>query len=709
MKILSMTATFGKLSASTLQLEPGMNIIHAPNEWGKSTWCAFIEAMLYGIDTGSRSKTGFLADKEHYAPWSGEPMSGKMDILWEGKKITIERKNKGRTPFGEIKVYETESGLALPELSVNHCGELLLGVERSVFARAGFLKQSQMPVTEDEKLRRRLNQLVTTGDESGESEQLAGKLRDLKNRCRFNKKGLLPELEAQQAAVEQKLAGLTQLQGQIRAIEAAQARLKEENRLLENHLAALSYQEHLAYAQKLAAAQVAKEAADLQWQAASEGCTKLPSPQQLQEDLSALRKLRDQREALTLEIVSPLPEMPYFSSVFQGKDPQAAVGEAKTDTEIVRELKKNQSKPAPYIFAGLLLLLGVAGLLLYPQLLRKAVGGAFALCGLVLLIVQLVRRQKLSQRIAAIMQKYPGLSPERWLPEAESYAAAQRAYSQNLAQQQNALADFNRRKEENAAAFAALTGNMSVAEFEQFCLDAQNQYRLLQAAEEKCRQAETVLQALSATQKEVFAPTFPDEMTLSASETQKRLAENRAEEQSLRHRLGLYQGQMEALGQEQALQAQKAAMAARHERLETHYRALQLAMETLENASRELQRRYAPRISQRAQELFSQLTGGRYKRLALCQDLSLETAAQDENTLRGSLWRSDGTVDQLYLALRLAVAQELTPDAPLILDDALVRFDDTRLASAMEILKKESQHKQVIIFTCQSREKGVSL
>ena len=51
MKIYSMTATFGKLEHATLTLKPGLNVIHAPNEWGKSTWCAFIAAMLYGIDT----------------------------------------------------------------------------------------------------------------------------------------------------------------------------------------------------------------------------------------------------------------------------------------------------------------------------------------------------------------------------------------------------------------------------------------------------------------------------------------------------------------------------------------------------------------------------------------------------------------------------------------------------------------------------------
>ena len=125
MKILSMTATFGKLSQQTLTLKPGLNIIEAPNEWGKSTWCAFVMAMLYGIDTASRSKTGFLADKEHYAPWSGAPMSGRMDIAWNGREVTIERQNKGRTPFGEVKAFETHTGVAVPELCVAMPGQVL--------------------------------------------------------------------------------------------------------------------------------------------------------------------------------------------------------------------------------------------------------------------------------------------------------------------------------------------------------------------------------------------------------------------------------------------------------------------------------------------------------------------------------------------------------------------------------------------------------
>ena len=147
------------------------------------------------------------------------------------------------------------------------------------------------------------------------------------------------------------------------------------------------------------------------------------------------------------------------------------------------------------------------------------------------------------------------------------------------------------------------------------------------------------------------------------------------------------------------------AVNSRIERLEETYAALEVAQKALSTATSELQRRFAPRIAKRAQELFGKLTDGRYEKVMLAEDLSIHISAQEENTLRSSQWRSEGTVDQLYLALRLAVAEELTPDAPLVLDDAMVRFDDKRLATALNILAEMAENKQVILFTCQSREK----
>ena len=163
-------------------------------------------------------------------------------------------------------------------------------------------------------------------------------------------------------------------------------------------------------------------------------------------------------------------------------------------------------------------------------------------------------------------------------------------------------------------------------------------------------------------------------------------------------------GQMESVGQQTVLEARLEAVRQRIGQLEDTYAAATLALENLQQARTELQRRFAPKITQHAQSIMDRLTGGRYDRLLLDQDLNLHAAAQSEDTMRTILWRSDGTVDQLYLALRLAVADALLPGAPLVLDDALVRFDDSRMGAALEILK--ASDKQVIVFTCQSREKA---
>ena len=704
MKILSMTATFGKLSRQTLSLAPGMNLIEAPNEWGKSTWCAFIMAMLYGIDTGARSKTGVLADKEHYAPWSGEPMSGRMDILWQGREITIERQNKGRVPLGEVKAYETHTGLPVPELSVAAPGQVLLGVERSVFARSGFLRQSEMPVTEDESLRRRLNELVTTADESGTSNDLAQKLKDMKNRCRFNKKGLLPEQEAKLCELEDKLQQLFTLQQQADNIGQRQQALETQVQQLQNHKQALEYAEYFQYAEKMAVARENREATAQALAQAEAECAGIPAPEKLQQALSAVQQLREIRENLHAKAqnVSAMPQPPVAAKPFRGKEPESAVQDARLDRKVLIQLENGLQKPVPYIVGGIYTALGIVLLFFVP-----AAGGVLLGLATVLFFCGVRKQKKLRGQIAQLIECYRGIPADRWEAAAEEYAQTQREYEKELADYQQALESISKRLEENDRAIKDLTGGESLTRFEENCRMGQQMHSALAQKETLAKQAEDVLQALSGTDKTVEPPRFEDTLTWSAQETAQLLTQTAAEQHLLQQKLGQCQGQMEALGQAERLEREKAKTQARIADLELHYRALIRAQETLVQAAQELQRRFAPRISKKAQSLFGRLTGQRYNRLSLLQDLSVEAGAEGENIQRGTLWRSDGTVDQLYLALRLAVAEELTPDAPIILDDALVRFDDTRMRAALEILRELADRKQIILFTCQSRERTV--
>ncbi len=698
MRIYSMTATFGKLSHQTLTLKPGLNVIHAPNEWGKSTWCAFLVAMLYGIDTRERTTQTTLADKERYAPWSGEPMSGRMDLNWNGRDITIERRTKGRSIFGDFRAYETQSGLDVPQLTAANCGEVLLGVEKSVFTRCAFLRLTDLPVTQDESLRRRLNALVTTGDENDAADALAQKLKDLKNRCRHNKTGLLPQAEAQRDALAGKLQQLKQLQSQTQQLQTQQTQLENQLQALENHAAALAYAAFAADAEKVAAAKAACRQAQNELTQLQARCDTLPLRQDTEQTLQQLEQLQLQWAALEAEVLPQLPDAPEAPAPFAGMSGSEALQQAKSDQSALAMLSKPVSAVLPVL--ALLSLLAAIGLAFVKWFLAIPFG---LLAAMLLLVHRKNKAAQLRDR-QAVCARYGTLEPQQWVSLAQDYMDAFAAFSQRTTVYETLNDSLRSRKAALTEKSRQLTGGRPIAE----CITEQKSilaaHGQLQEAQYRFDQAKQHADALAAVAKVAPPPAQPDTLTLSAPDTQRTLANVTAQHRQLQLRLGQCMGQMESLGQEDVLCEQLRDVNGRIEKLEDTYCALTIALETLGAASDELQRRFAPRIAQRAQVLFSKLTGGRYDRLQLTQDLSVHAGSQTEDTLRTALWRSDGTADQLYLALRLAVAAELTPRAPLVLDDALVRFDDDRLCAAIAILQQEAQDKQVLLFTCQKRE-----
>ena len=703
MKIYSMTATFGKLEHQTISFEEGLNIIHAPNEWGKSTWCAFIVAMLYGIDTSKRSTAAALADKERFAPWSGQPMSGTMHLEWIGRDITIERRTKGRLIFGEFTAYETRSGVPVTELTATNCGQMLLGVEKEVFVRAGFLRLADLPVTQDEALRRRLNALVTTGDESGAADDLAQKLKDLKNRCRFNKSGLLPQAETQKKQLEDKLEQISALQQQIQRFHLRQSELEAQTRELENHKTALDYAANAAYNEKLADAKASEAAALAKLEQAQAACKDLPSLEGIQKALHTLQELDLRWEEAQLQNqITSLPQAPEVPRPFMGLTPEYAVSQAKADSAVYEGCKIKQS--SKLAFLGLLGLILGAGLAFVPNLYIRIGGIILALAGVVFGILQLAAVKSATDKVSHLEEKYAPLSPDTWVRAAEAFANAQGVYDKEVKALQTRRAQFEANISKIRQEYGVITKGESISACKEHYRDMLSQQNALLDAEKEYRQAEALAKALQSAHKTVAPPEAADSLTYTEEETLRMLAQNAAEYKQLQLRLGQCMGQIENLGQETQLRSELAQVDKQIARLEDTYAALTIALQTLSEAAQDLQRRFAPKIAQRAQELFSKLTGGRYNKLNLGQDLSVNVSAEGEDTLHAALWRSEGTIDQLYLALRLAVAEELTPDAPLVLDDALVRFDDVRLKSALDILREEAKTKQILLFTCQQRE-----
>jgi uncharacterized protein YhaN len=230
-----MTASFGCLDRQTLHLGDGLNTVVLANERGKSTWAAFVLAMFYGIDTAQRAAKGRLPDKIRYQPWNGMPMEGTMVLQWQGRRLVLQRTSARGKPMGLFRAYDPDTGLDVPELTAENCGLKLLGVEKEVFRRTAFLRGSELTVTREEDLTRRLAALAASGDMEESYPAAAERLKNWKNRLR---RSLIPQTQAKiearsrlQTDRETLLAQQTRLQQQIAALEAEQTSVPKERNI----------------------------------------------------------------------------------------------------------------------------------------------------------------------------------------------------------------------------------------------------------------------------------------------------------------------------------------------------------------------------------------------------------------------------------------------------------------------------------------------
>ena len=352
--------------------------------------------------------------------------------------------------------------------------------------------------------------------------------------------------------------------------------------------------------------------------------------------------------------------------------------------------------------AGLILLWLLPGRWKLPGAALLVAGGVLALWSRIRSRRQEAAAREARQALQTFLATYGAPSLQALEQQLQAYEADWNRYQEALALHTRKLAGLEVRRKELLEELAALTGSQGSEAFCQEQRQALEAWDLWASACRAAAQAKGHREAMEAVTAGLEAAPLQDGMTLSPQETRQALeAVNRSLE-GARSQLDACRGRRTALEDRDRLEAEAEALASRVARLETYQTALGYGLAALDKAQRELQSRFAPRIAAEAQDILKKLTGGRYDRLLLDRDLSLSAGAAGEDTLHPLVWRSDGTGDQLYLALRLAVSRALIPEAPLVLDDALNRFDDARLAAALALL--ETEPRQILLFTCQDRE-----
>lgn len=142
------------------------------------------------------------------------------------------------------------------------------------------------------------------------------------------------------------------------------------------------------------------------------------------------------------------------------------------------------------------------------------------------------------------------------------------------------------------------------------------------------------------------------------------------------------------------------------EKLDKTYKAINIAIEVLENADRKIKEKFGPTLNENIKEIFSKLTDNKYGDVILKEDYDL--LVRDEESLFSSEYLSNGSRDQLYLSLRLALIKFLFKDkeVPIVFDEVFLQYDDIRRERGIKLISEENL-AQTIIFTCQRIEEDI--
>ncbi len=730
MKLTRLTASFGRLDKETLELGPGLNVVEAPNEGGKSTWAAFLKVMLYGLDTKSRDKKGFLADKNRYRPWSGAPMEGVLECTWQGRGLILRRWTKGAAPMGAFSAVWADTGESVEGMTGDNAGELLVGVGRDTFERSAFLRQAGLAVDQSPELEKRIAALVSSGEEDVSFTATQDRLKSWLRKRQYRNSGQIPKLEAERDEIDALLAQMEQVNRRILSAQAELERLSERQRELEEeraiHQRLKQRKLNQAYGQAQEALNAARqEEENLQAELSRFG--PIPAKERLrqaQEELAYLRTAEDnwkqaqKQLAQEEERVRTLSEGVDRTGVGEA-EPEEAQARAMRDAERCRKAEKPPVAPA---------ILAAAAACLLVLLLVNAVLGWWGEAPLRLLLpilpaavlvwqgIVLLRHRTEAAACAALLAGYGAAAPDGILKRAADYREQWAQVRQAEAardQVAQAAEDWKKRLDE---------GKMSLFGFVYTFAPEVNTLIGVSAAISRALGLEDKLSAAAlkrqnAQEKADFlaAQGGQDFDTLellheperSEEVTSAQLGAVSGELDRVRNELAMAQGEQKALGDPAELEARRGEIEEQLAALRMDCRALETALDSLEAANSQLQARFSPELNHRAGELLARLTGGKYEKVTL--DRSFDAAAEEAGGLvpRPVLALSQGTADQLYLAVRLAICSLVLPaddPCPLVLDDALANFDDARLTRALELLRELAKERQILLLTCHSRE-----
>jgi len=685
---------FGKLKNRSFSFGRGMNVIYGTNEAGKSTIQSFITAMFYGLKGGRSSGTGIPSPLKRFMPWDGLPYGGAITYTIDnGDSFRIERDFFRNT----IAVYDSSynditSSFNFGRDRLPMVGEAHLGMDESTFESTVLIRQMEVRL------------------DNGSSSVLAARLvnmdsPDIDGLVFQRAEAVLTNAVKNKVGTERsRTQPLDKLQSELKRLETEYKALAERQREKEKLLQELS--EIKAGLRRL--------------EAQEHRLVKIG-------ELIGTRKRIDdgmKKEARLSETVKQISEIE--STIGKLHSPDDSGGKTTQKHDETGAVQPGRYRPgmtskAMIAFRIVLLLLCAAVLLASAVLMFAPAGSEFAavpippyvyaaampicvLIGAMLIKGILDERKNIGEKAGPTAD---GMSAGGVAEEGADVTAGE------IGEKLAALETAKRNLLSGASMMYGIkAGNVSDVRsaLDDVRADLERLSRQLQSGLEEAAAMDVPLPGIFS-QRELDELIYDSDINwledgwkTESESLRRKILDTALREKYCEGQLDEDKGETDRM---QRVEEEIAAVREKIGKLENTGKALKLALEVLTEAAEEIRLSNAPELNNRLSVIISGLTGGRYTDLRGDNKLLLKASDPQQGDVRNVSVLSGGTADQMYLALRLAVADMLTSGGeslPLVMDEVFSQFDDKRTELALKYLYRERRDRQILLFTCKMRE-----
>ena len=651
---------FGKFSDYSLNFSPSIQILYGENEAGKSTIHAFIQAMLYGIPKGASKKEVFF----QYRPFSKAlGFGGSLTFSHQGKSYRVQR---DFLQGGEAHITILPQGEKLFE------GESFLQSVLSPFSLESFkntVSIRQLKSSTEREMVYELQAMLSNFQESGNVE--------------LNPQAALDYLEQEEARLREKMIPdatkrYSGLLGEVKNTHRSLSLLEAEEAQSSEEKSFKGSAPKEAMIEATNREETDGEEIDGKRKAGEESFEKNSSPVKnciLQEESLELQRKR-------AEIEETREEWNRLSSLLE-KEGLSNKEELLLEQEKMLQYLSHEQEEKE---------LGKSSIFLYPLFCF------FALCFAVLTTLSF-----LYAYTSVALPRFPFFSMG-FSAYLYPFFCAFLLFLLLALSQRRIFTQQQRWVKQEKREFEEILAKRNISTFLQFQNSSKEELR-----EEGSSYTQAKVLQYYNTLLEKWGEKEELEKSLALLEESYQKEKNLWLETSYKEK---QKEQREELLRQYGILQNKADLIRpsleENEKLQEKREALLEAKERIRQIAGEIRKSFAFHLNEDCGKALSEITGGRYDSLWIDEQLHIYVNAKEGFFPLEQA--STGTIDQLYLALRLSMALLLQREnrdlLPLLFDDSFAMYDEKRLAASIGYLKK-AYPAQILLFTCHHREEKI--